>query len=224
MDDPALDPAEHAAALRGLARLNWISGSAGVLWRPIAALSRRRRGGPLRVLDVATGGGDVPVALWRLARANGCLLTIDGCDRSATAVANARERAQRLGAPIRFMQLDVLNEDLPAGYDVVMSSLFFHHLTEPQIERVLAGMASASRELVLINDLVRSAWTWCAVWLGSRALTRSRVVRIDSLRSVRAALTLPELRAVAARAGLASADLRWQWPCRALLTWSRHAV
>ena len=224
MDDPSFDPAEHAKALRGLARLNWISGSAGVLWRPIAALARRRRGGPLRVLDVATGGGDVPVALWRLARAHGCALEIDGCDRSDTAVATARERARRLGASMRFLQLDVLTQDLPAGYDVVMSSLFFHHLTEPQIRRVLAGMAAASRELVLVNDLVRSAWTWCAVWLGSRALAPSRVVRIDSLRSVRAALTLPELRAAAASAGLASADVRWQWPCRALLTWSRpHA-
>ena len=60
MDDPALDPAEHRRALAGLARLNRVSDSPGVLWPAVRELAR---GGPVRVLDVATGSGDVPRAL-----------------------------------------------------------------------------------------------------------------------------------------------------------------
>ena len=64
MDQPDLRPARHVGALRGLARVNFWSGSAGILWRPLSALARRL-GRPIRVLDAASGGGDVPLRLWR---------------------------------------------------------------------------------------------------------------------------------------------------------------
>ena len=35
MDQPDLSPARHAGALRGLARINFFSGSAGTLWPPL---------------------------------------------------------------------------------------------------------------------------------------------------------------------------------------------
>src|SRR5918912_1375115 len=71
MDQPGLDPRRHAHALRGLARINFWSGSAGILWPDLAALARETAPRPLRVLDVATGGGDVPIRLWRRARRAG---------------------------------------------------------------------------------------------------------------------------------------------------------
>ena len=39
MDDPALDGGRHAAALRGLSRLKYLSGNARPLWPPLAALA-----------------------------------------------------------------------------------------------------------------------------------------------------------------------------------------
>ena len=62
MDQPDLRPARHVGALNGLARFNWWSGSAGILWRPLRDLARRL-GRPMRVLDAASGGGDVPLRL-----------------------------------------------------------------------------------------------------------------------------------------------------------------
>ena len=54
MDDPALDGGRHEAALRGLSRLNYLSGSARTLGSPLAALARELGRRQLRVLDVAT--------------------------------------------------------------------------------------------------------------------------------------------------------------------------
>ena len=54
MDHPALPAAEHRRALAGLARLNSLSGSVGVLWPEVRKLAREL-GRPLRILDVATG-------------------------------------------------------------------------------------------------------------------------------------------------------------------------
>ena len=69
MDDPALSADEHRRALRGLTRLNALSGSANVLWPAVRKLAREL-GRPVRILDVATGAGDVPLQLCvRAARA-----------------------------------------------------------------------------------------------------------------------------------------------------------
>ena len=86
MDDPALDPLEHRRALVGLARLNRYSGSTAVLWKPLVEFARRRPEQLIRVLDVATGSGDVPIGLWRKAKAAGIPLAVSGCDISPTAV------------------------------------------------------------------------------------------------------------------------------------------
>src|SRR5437899_3170908 len=97
MDDPGLGGPEHILALRGLSRINRWSGSAEALWTPILALARDLRRGSLRALDLATGGGDVPIRLWRMARCHGLRLRIDGCDRSDRAVRYARDRALETG-------------------------------------------------------------------------------------------------------------------------------
>ena len=60
-------------------------------------------------------------------------------------------------------------------------------------------------------------------WLGTRLLTRSPVVHVDSLRSVRAAFTRDEAAALATRAGLTSWRLTMHWPCRWRLVVERAA-
>ena len=123
MDRPDLRPARHLGALRGLARVNFWSGSAGILFRPLADLARRL-GRPIRVLDVASGGGDVPLRLWSKARRAGLDFRIDGCDLSPLAVEHARGRAAAAGADVHFFVRDVLRGPPVSGYDAVTCSLF----------------------------------------------------------------------------------------------------
>src|SRR5438045_9098377 len=108
MDDPSLEAERHRAALRGLERINWWSGSARVLWPPLRALAREVGRRPLRVLDVASGAGDVPIRLWHKARRAGIDLRLEGCDRSPEAVRFADERARLRQAEVRFFVLDAL--------------------------------------------------------------------------------------------------------------------
>jgi SAM-dependent methyltransferase len=214
MDDPALDPAEHRRALAGLARLNRVSDSAGVLWPALRDLARG--GAPVRVLDVATGSGDVPRALAaRAARAGLTNLSFAGCDLSPTAV----EAATRAAPVLTFFVHDAVRAPLPPGYDVVTCSLFLHHLSEADAETVLRRMAAAAGRLVLVNDLDRSRFSYLAVWAACRLLSRSPVVRFDGPASVRSAFTAEEAVAVAERARLAGAVARRRFPCRYLLKW-----
>jgi 2-polyprenyl-3-methyl-5-hydroxy-6-metoxy-1,4-benzoquinol methylase len=222
MDDPRLAADAHRRALRALARLNRLSRSPEILWPPIRALARRLRQDRLRVLDVASGAGDVALRLWRLARCSGIALEITGLDVAPRAVEFARRRAERRGAPIFYRQCDVLEDPLPEGYDVVMTSLFLHHLREDEARRLLAQMAGAARHLVLVNDLRRCRRGLVLAYLASRLFSLSPVVRADAPRSVRAAYSLDEARHLAVEAGLAEAAIRRRWPCRYLLSWERR--
>jgi SAM-dependent methyltransferase len=221
MDQPDLDTARHAAALRGLARINRVSGSDRILWPPLAALARTLGGRPLRVLDVATGAGDVPIRLARRARRAGVALELAACDRSSTALDHARQSADRHSVSIRLFPIDALADSLPDGFDAVICSLFLHHLTAADAVSLLRRMADAAGRLVLVNDLRRSAGGLLLAHLACRLLTRSPVVHTDGPRSVAAAFTPAELAGLAADAGLAGAAVARRWPCRMLLSWHR---
>lgn len=219
MDQPGLQPALHVQALNGLARINRISASDRILWRPLAALARANPGQTIRVLDIASGGGDVPIRLLQRARRAGLVLQLTGVDASATAVAHARAYAKRSGAAVEFATLDVLHEPLPTGFDVLTASLFLHHLDDPEATALLRRMGAAARRLVLVNDLVRSRLGYLAAWLGTRVMTRSPIVHVDGPRSVEAAFTIAEAQRLAEMAGLFGASVTRRWPWRFLLTW-----
>jgi 2-polyprenyl-3-methyl-5-hydroxy-6-metoxy-1,4-benzoquinol methylase len=221
MDQLDLAPERHSQALRGLERINWWSGSARLLWRPILAWTRKSATQRFRLLDVATGGGDVPLRLWRKACRAGVDLEIAGCDRSPYAVAYARRRAQAYRADIHFFEWDVLQSGLPGPYDIVASSLFLHHFQEEQAVKLLSAMAHAAQRWLLINDLVRSWTGYLLAYLGTRVLSASDVVHSDGPRSVEGAFTVSELLGLANRAGLDGVRVTRHWPCRMLLEWER---
>lgn len=220
MDQPGLDPDEHGAALAGLARINRFSGSAGILWRALRSHSTRADQ-PLHVLDVATGAGDLPVRLLLLARAARLPLAVSACDVSAEALDHAARRAARCGVRIDLFRHDAVAAPFPTVYDVTISSLFLHHLAEDQAVTLLRNMAAAARRALLINDLRRCrTGLWLAA-IGTRLLSRSRIVHVDGPRSVHNAYTPAEALALARAAGLERATAACRFPCRFLLEWRR---
>jgi 2-polyprenyl-3-methyl-5-hydroxy-6-metoxy-1,4-benzoquinol methylase len=197
-----------------------LSASARILWPPLARLSRDA-GRPIRVLDIATGGGDIPIALWHRARRRRLPIEIAACDLSSRAIEFARERAIRSRANVGFFQRDVLAEPMLEGFDAIVCSLFLHHLAEADAADLLRRMGAASRQLVAVNDLRRSTAGLLLAYAASNTLTRSDVVRVDAPLSVRAAFTLDEAKDLAARAGLATCTVKPRWPQRFLLSWWR---
>lgn len=228
MDQPDLDVGRHDQALAGLARINRLSRSADILWPPIRQLAGELGGRPLTLLDVATGAGDLPIALWLKARRAGLDLAIAGCDISERAVEHARRRAKQAGAPVHYFQRDALADDLVEGatrrWHVVISSLFLHHLNEGQAVALLRRMSTAAERLVLINDLRRCRAGYWLAYVGARVLSRSDVVHVDGPRSVEGAFTLDEAVNLCRQAGLDPIEAHRRWPCRYLLTWRGAAT
>jgi 2-polyprenyl-3-methyl-5-hydroxy-6-metoxy-1,4-benzoquinol methylase len=220
MDDPALDTRSHDQALRGLARINRWSRSDRILWPSIRMLARREDR-PLRILDIATGSADVPIALWRRSQRERMPIELAGCDISPQALACAAQRAAEAGVKMELLRLDVLRDAIPPGYDVITTCLFLHHLTDADAISLLWRAASAAGKALLVNDLRRSRGGYAAAWAGTRLLSRSPVVHTDGPLSVRAAYNLAEVRRLADAAGLPDARIERRWPFRFVLTWMR---
>ena len=235
MDDPGLPEAEHIVALAALARINAVSRTSAqiarrvasrfdVQGRPAAASALNSPlNSPLKVIDVACGGGDVTIGLAvRLGRLAALLghaaPEVIGIDLSEVALERARRQAAARGVAVHFLAADITAAACPPC-DVAVSSLFLHHLDDTTATRLLESLAVASRFGVVISDLIRSRLGLALAVAGTTLLSRSRVARVDGPRSVRAARTPAEYRALFAAAGMGAATVRRAWPERVLVDW-----
>jgi 2-polyprenyl-3-methyl-5-hydroxy-6-metoxy-1,4-benzoquinol methylase len=223
MDQPGLDREAHHHALDGLRTTNAISRTSHVIWRGIREAGIvRSNGRPLRILDIATGGGDVAIGVAKLAAGQGIAVETHGCDINATAVEYAQSVANQAKlSGTKFFQLNALVDPLPEEYDVLMSTLFFHHLANRDAEQLLGRMAKAAGHCVLVDDLCRSRLGYFYAWAGGRLLTRSPIVHTDGPLSVSAAFTISEFRRLTQDAGLRDAQFRRHWPQRFLMSWKK---
>src|SRR2546426_474433 len=80
----------------------------------------------------------------------------------------ARRRAAEAGDAVEFFRHDVLQQPLPDRFDVVMCSLFLHHLDEADAVAVLRSMVASASRAVLINDLIRSRSGYLLACFGAR--------------------------------------------------------
>lgn len=232
MDDPGLPEAEHLHALAALATINAVSRTAAQFAGAALALVPPAAAAPVRIVDLACGGGDVMLACGRrLARAlggrevlmTGVDLSRRGLDRAAARIEAAR--ASLAGLPLRFtcVARDIVATGcLPC--DIAISSLFLHHLDDEPALRVLRSMAEQCRLGFLVSDLIRSRLGLALAVVGTGLLSGSRVARIDGPLSVRAARTPLEYQELLAAAGLSTATVRRVWPERVLITWRREAA
>ncbi len=221
MDDPALPPAEHTAALRGLARLNRISMAHRSLCKQ--ALRATHDLPEVTMLDVAAGSGDVSLAVARHLEAAGKRVTVRGVDVSSHAAHVAEQRFHEAGVASRFEVADALRDALPEA-DVVMCTLFLHHLDNADVAALFARLAAATRRVLLVNDLRRCGAGLAASIVVPRIVTRSHVVHVDAVRSYRAALSQQDLGRLAAGAGLTTPRIRRAFPFRMTLEWRADAA
>lgn len=201
LDLPAF-PSDLEESLGDVARLNRYFGGARVTRVHLARLIGDRRDGPVVVLDVGSGGADIPVGLVRRARRRGQRLRVIAVERNRQILEVARRRA-RAYREISFIQADGL--DLPVragGVDAAISSLTLHHVEPSAAPRLLAELAASARVGFVVNDLMRSPLVYALVWLATRLFAWNRLSRHDGPLSVLRAYTPEEIRAMAEQAGV----------------------
>jgi ubiquinone/menaquinone biosynthesis C-methylase UbiE len=193
MDQPHVEERELATDLRNLAWINRLLGGHAVIR---AHLPRKMREEvPWTVLDVATGGGDIPRWLARRWRVD-----LMAGDLHPQMLQLARQWSA--GLPIRFIRCDARR--LPfrdRSVDLVLCSLMLHHLTETDAVQALQELGRVARRRLVVNDLRRSRVAYGLIWLITR-FSRNPLTRYDSPVSVERAFTPAELASLARAAGL----------------------
>ncbi len=210
LDRPGAATAELAESLRDIGRLNGLGPTRTLLAHLAPFVTRFAEESParaLRVLDLGTGGADIPVALVHWARARGVRVTVVGVDVQPEVLACAAPAARAL-PEVRLVAGDALRPPVrAAGVDLALCSLTLHHLPRPAVEALLRLMAEVGRLGFVVSDLRRGRVAWLAAWLATRLISRNRMTRHDGPLSVRRAYTPAELAALSAAAGLP--EIRW---------------
>lgn len=213
-----MSPAQLRRVHRDLRWVNrWLGGHAatGAVLDPLFEAAER-----LRILDVGTGGGDVPVHLLRRGAARDCRVEVVGLDADPTAVSAAQSRLDgRLGAEergrIRIVEGDARSLPFADGaFDVSTATLVLHHFRGPAARAVLREMDRVARLGIVVNDLHRHRLAYAGILLLTRLLGMDPMVQADAPLSVRRGFRRPDLAALAQRAGLASPCIRWHWAFR----------
>jgi len=207
MDDPACGERQLRRALRDLEWMNRHLGAHAFVRRyldrvlPVWRARRPDPAAPLLVLDVATGGADVPLVVAGWAAQRRVPARIVAIDRHPTTARLARE-ATAPHAGISILVADACA--LPfadASFDVALCTLALHHLSEDAGADVLRRLHRLTRIGFLAVDLARSRAGYAAVWLATR-LSRSPLIRHDGPLSVRRARSVGEYRHLAAVSGV----------------------
>jgi len=220
MDRPDMSAADHAEALAGLRRINAASKAAEKIAAPIIHLAKRKNLPRLSMLDIACGGGDVPLGVAKLARESGVEIDLTFLDRSQTALNVAAAAANDARIQCHCVCADLMDDWNHSNFDIVTCSLFLHHVLQPdRVVQLLQRMRTIARHILVISDLRRSPLGLLVAFAGSRILSPSAIVHHDAPASVRAAWTLRELNDFANRASLTGARIRRCFPWRMLLIW-----
>jgi len=197
MDRPQPVTEELAVDLRNLRQLNRYFGS----YRLIEHFLRRwlRPGSRYRIVDLATGSGDIPRLVVDYARKIGAAITVDAVDQQAATIEIARGLSRDY-PEITFHQADVLTFQREP-YDIVLCSLALHHFSEEDAVTMLRRCRDLSRNYVLVSDLARGPLATIGVRLLTALIFREEMTRVDARLSAERAFSFQELRELAERAG-----------------------
>jgi 2-polyprenyl-3-methyl-5-hydroxy-6-metoxy-1,4-benzoquinol methylase len=197
MDRPQPVSPELEDDLKNLRALNRYFGS----YRLIQYFLRRwiKPGDRLRVVDLATGSGDIPRLIVDHARKVGAKIDVDALDRQPPTLGIARRLS--IDYPeISFIQADLL-EWMPAEhYDMVLCSLALHHFSDDDAVRVLRHARELSRRFVLVSDLRRGLLGSIGVYLLTAFIYRNPMTKYDARVSVARAFSFAEFAGLARRA------------------------
>jgi 2-polyprenyl-3-methyl-5-hydroxy-6-metoxy-1,4-benzoquinol methylase len=154
----------------------------------------------LRVVDLATGSGDIPRLVVDFARNIGAHIEVDAVDQQSATLQIARNLSA--GYPeISFHEADILEWNCGQGYDIVLCSLVLHHFSDGDAVKILRRCRALSKRFVLVSDLRRGFLLRAGVHVLTALIFREPMTRFDARLSAQRAFSFAEMRQLAIRAG-----------------------
>jgi methyltransferase family protein len=197
LDTDSGTPAEVAASLSDLRRINRWFGGIATTEDMVGRVAREMNQSSLSLLDVAAGSGYVPAIVRQRLRQRGLHLQVTVLDRAPSHLSNGNRAVagDALALPFR-----------DSSFDLLSCSLFAHHLFPHELVQFVDEGLRVCRIAVLINDLIRHPLHMSLVYAGM-PLCRSRLTRHDAPASVRQAYTPEEMRTLLGQSSAARVEI-----------------
>src|ERR1043166_8321774 len=148
MDRPQPVSAELERDLERIRQLNRWFGS----YRLVSTFMRRwiMPGAQMRVVDLATGSGDIPRLLVDHARRIGAQIEVDAVDQQAATLEIAGSLSTDY-PEISYHAANILEWDRAQGFDIALCSLVIHHFSDDDAVKVLRRCRDLSKRFVLVS-------------------------------------------------------------------------
>jgi 2-polyprenyl-3-methyl-5-hydroxy-6-metoxy-1,4-benzoquinol methylase len=200
MDGPC-SREELRACLRDLAKTNRLL----MAYRPILhwldGFKFPPCANPIRILDVGCGYGDGLRRIEQWAKKRGISVELIGIDLNPDAVAIAAE-ASKSKSKIQWVAADIFAFTPKQPVDIVINSLFTHHLREADVIRFLQWMERHATLGWFINDLSRAAIPYYTFQAFAKLFRLHPFVQHDGPVSIRRSFVPEDWRRMCAAAGI----------------------
>jgi hypothetical protein len=228
LDRPNADPCLVEQSYQFMKVVNRIGGGIRVVRRFLAQELSQSARDTITVLDLGAADCDLPLAILQWANRRGYKVRFTCLDHDPKAVELARRAVARQvgwGLPhqtvsggasptlptVQAVQADIFTYQPPEAFDYAVGSMFFHHFTDDEIDRLIMHLRGFVRRALLINDLHRCLLNYVTCLL--LALPIDPAIRHDALLSIRRGFKPHELARRLARHD-PTPVVRRMWFCR----------
>ena len=213
MDDFSIDGEVLYDTLDKLVIINkWLGGNRVTIQGLRKLLLHQDKVRVFTVLDLGCGSGDILREVANFGRRKGYHFKLIGVDANASTLAYARKLSKGF-SEIRFVHCDIFSEAFDLlHYDIVLSTLFLHHLNDNELLGFFPKVVDKSSLGVVVNDLHRHPMAYFLFRMLSLFITNEMVKKDGSI-SVLRGFKRKELENLTEKIG-GKATIAWKWAFR----------
>ena len=185
-----LTPEENRSAFKRISWVNRFLGGTGVILHHLKRFSKNWNSGEvIRILDLGTGISDIPEAIIKWGNKKGFRIQIAALDLFHESLKSGRPNPGIFPVQASCFAPPFQNQT----FDYVIASMFFHHLSDPEICEVLRQSSLMAKRGVIMNDLYRSFIPYIGFWLLT-LFTGDPIFRNDGLISIQRGFRIQDLK------------------------------
>ena len=215
MDGDDIAFADMAQTLKELNIINTRLGGHAITTMGVKKLAKDRK--RITICEIGCGGGDNLHALYKFCKGRKIDVNFVGIDMNETCIRFAQQ--QYPGLPCTWICSDYALADMSLlKPDIIFSSLFCHHFTDPQLISMLTWLRQNSRVGFFINDLQRHWLAYYLIKYITRFFSRSYLVKNDACLSVARSFRRKDWEMLFRQSGIHRYNIQWKWAFRWLVT------
>lgn len=213
MDDFSMKGDLLRDTLDKLGKINkWLGGNGVTINGVLQLLRSKPKATVYTIVDLGCGHGDMLRLVAKLGRKKGYNLKLIGIDANQDTIDYANELSKDY-PEISYYKEDIFSEEFKARtYDIVLSTLFFHHFKDEEIITVLKNLCHKAQLGVVINDLHRSTIAY-GLFKCIGLFISNEMIRQDGLTSILRAFKRKDLENYSRQLNHKS-QIQWKWAFR----------